>query len=64
MTVGRRIPCERERFLFVAVFFAIGGSWWFTGVFCSCYVLFERSSKLRETAIEQESLKAAYSFLK
>ena len=27
-------------------------------------VLFERPVKLRETAIEQESLQAAYSFLK
>ena len=63
MTVGRRIPSERERFLF-AGFFAIGGSWWFRGVFCACFVVFERPVKLRETAIEQESLQAAYSFLK
>ena len=62
VTVGRRIPSERERFLFAAVFFAISRSWWF-GVFCACFVLFERSVKLRETAIEQESLQAAYSFL-
>ena len=32
--------------------------------FCACFVLFERPVKLRETAIEQESLQAAYSFLK
>ena len=32
--------------------------------FCACFVLFERSMKLRETAIEQESLQAAFSFLK
>ena len=62
--VGHRTPRERERFLFATVFFAIGGSWWFRGVFCTCFVLFERSVKLRETAIEQESLQAAYSFLK
>ena len=34
------------------------------GVFCACFVLFECSMKLRETAIEQESLQAAFSFLK
>ena len=47
-------------------FFAIGGSWWFRGVFCARFVLFEHSVKLREAAIEQESLQAAYiySFLK
>ena len=44
-------------------FFAIGGSWWFRGVFCACFVQFKRSMKLRETAIELESLQAAYSFL-
>ena len=34
--------------------------------FCACFALFERSMKLRETAIEQESLQAqaAFSFLK
>ena len=32
--------------------------------FFVCFVLFERSMKLRKTAIEQESLQAAYSFLK
>ena len=36
--------------------FAIGGSWWFRGVLGACFVPFERSMKLRETAIEQESL--------
>ena len=46
------------------LFFAIGGSWWFRGVFCAYFVLFERSMKLRETAIEQESLQATYSYLK
>ena len=60
MTVKRRIPRERKRFLFDAVFFVIGRSWWFRGVFCARFVLFERLVKLRETAIEQESLQAAY----
>ena len=31
--------------------------------FCACFVLFESPMKLRETAIEQESLQTAYSFL-
>ena len=52
----------RARALLVCRFFAIGGSWWFRGVFCACFVLFERSVKLRETGIEQESLLAVYSF--
>ena len=34
------------------------------GVFCACFVLFESSMKPRETAVEQEILQAAYSFLK
>ena len=34
-----------------------------SGCVYACFVLFERSMKLRETAIEQESLQAAYSFL-
>ena len=34
--------------------------WWFRGVFCARFVLFERFAKLRETVIEQESLQAAY----
>ena len=56
-------PCARA-LLVSCRFFAIGGSWWFRGVFCACFVLFERPVKLRETATEQESLQAAYSFLK
>ena len=39
--------------------FAIGGSWLFRGVFCVCFVLFGRPVKLRETAIEQQSLQTA-----
>ena len=62
---GRTPNTPRAQALLVCHrFFAIGGSWWFRGVFCACFVLFERSVKLIETAIEQESLQAAYSFLK
>ena len=60
--VGGRIPRECKCFLFDAVFFVIGGLWWFCGDFFGCFVLFERPVKLRETAIEQESLQVAYSF--
>ena len=63
VTVGCQIPCGCEHFLFAAVFSRLAVFWWFRGVFCVCFVLFEGSMKLRETAIEQESLKAAYSFL-
>ena len=45
-------------------FFVIARPRWFRGVSCVCFVLFECSMRLRETAIEQESLQAAYSFLK
>ena len=62
MTIGRRIPRERERFLFAAVFSRSAGHGGFVVFFCTCLVLFERSMKLRETAIGQESLQAAYSF--
>ena len=34
LLVGRRV-------------FTIGRSWWFRVVFCECFVLFERSMKLR-----------------
>ena len=62
---GRTPNTPRVRELLVCRrFFAIGGSRWFRGVFCACLVMFERFMKLRETAIEQESLQAAYSFLK
>ena len=64
MTVGNRIPCEREHFLFATVFSRSADHGGFAFFFCACFVLFERSVKLRETAIEQESLQAAYSFLK
>ena len=64
MTVGRRIPRERERFLFDAVFSRSAGRGGSVVFFCVCFVLFERPVKPRETAIEQESLQAAYSFLK
>ena len=61
---GRTSNTPRARVLLVCRhFFTIGGLWWFCGVFCACFALFERSVKLRETAIEQESLQAAYSFL-
>ena len=59
MTVGHRIPRERERFLFAAVFSRSAGRGSVV-----LFVLFERSVKLREAAIEQESLQAPYSFLK
>ena len=60
---GRTRNTPRARALLVCHrFFAIGGSWWFCGVFCAGFVLFERPMKLRETAIEQESLQAAHSF--
>ena len=49
--------------LFLRSIFARLRSWWFRGVFCACFVLLERFVKLRETAIEQESLQVAYSFL-
>ena len=64
VTVGCQIPCEHERFLFAAVFRdrRIMVVLWCS--FCVCFVLFECSMKLRETAMEQESLQAAYSFLK
>ena len=58
--VGRRIPRERERFFFAAVFSRSAGH----GGSVVFFVLFERSMKLRETAIEQKSLQAAYTFLK
>ena len=61
--VGHQIPHEHECFMFAAVIM-IGLSWWFRGVFCSSLVLFEHSMKPRETAVEQESLQAAYSFFK
>ena len=51
VTVGRPIPRERERFLFDAVFFAIGGSWWFRGVFCACFVLFDCNYNYRSASI-------------
>ena len=55
MTVGRRIPHERKRFLFDAVFSQSAGRGgsvvFFVRVLCCL-------KKLRETAIEQESLQA------
>ena len=42
----------------------IGELWWLPGVFCLYSVLFEHSSKLRETATEQKRLQAAYNNLK
>ena len=62
--VGHRIPRERERFLFATVFSRSAGYGGSVVFFCACFVLFERSMKLRETAVEQESLQVAYSFLK
>ena len=64
VTVGHRLPRERERFLFATVFSRSAGHGGSVVFFCACFVLFERSVKLRETAIEQENLQAAYSFLK
>ena len=64
MTVGRRIPRERERFLFATVFSRSAGHGGSVVFLCACFVLFKRSMKLRETAIEQESLQTAYGFLK
>ena len=64
VTVGRRIPRECECFLFDAVFSRSAGRGGSVVFFCACFVPFERPVKLRETAIEQESLQAAYSFLK
>ena len=63
MTIGRRIPRERERFLFAAVFSRSAGRGGSVG-FCAGFVLFEGFVKLRETAIKRKSLQAAYSFLK
>ena len=54
---------EHKSFLFASIFLTIGWSWWFCGVFSACFVLFEHSMKLRQTAIEKESLQASYSFL-
>ena len=47
---------------YLLYFFAISESLWLLVFFCSCFVLFEHSTELRETATEQESLQAAYSF--
>ena len=49
-------PC----FLFDAVFSRSAGGGGSVVFFCARFVLFERLVKLRETAIEQESLQAAY----
>ena len=54
------IPLARALLVCRSVF-AIDRSWWSVVFFCACFVQFERSMKLRETAIEQESLQAAYS---
>ena len=45
-------PFFRDRWVMVA-------PWCFLCVFCACFVLFERSMKLKETAIELESFQAA-----
>ena len=62
VTVRRRILRERERVLFAPVFSRSAGRGGsivlFARVLCCCSV------KLRETAIEQESLQASYSVLK
>ena len=53
-------PC----FLFSAVFSRSVSRSGSVVFFCVCFVLFEHFMKLGKTAIEQESLQAAYSFLK
>ena len=64
MTVVCQIPCKCERVLFDAVFSQSAGCGGSVVFFCACFVLFKCFVKLREAAIEQESLQAAYSFLK
>ena len=61
--VGWRIPRECERFL-CAAGFSQSTCCGCSVVFFARFVLFEHSMKLKETAIEPESLQAAYSFLK